>query len=171
LDTAIRPVSLPAAVLGDSRSRSRSIAAAEDQIRDCVEKLERHFGHLIGCRAAVELLHRQHKTGNLYVSRRARLARGIYERLGGGSPLLANTLAQARALEAALGSDHRCFVAMRYWHPLSEETARDVAEWEPREIVCSRFTRNSRRPLLRWRLGVLPQIATPRDLQRESIYS
>jgi hypothetical protein len=27
---------------------------AEDQIRDSVEKLERHFGHLIGCRAAVE---------------------------------------------------------------------------------------------------------------------
>jgi protoporphyrin/coproporphyrin ferrochelatase len=72
----------------------------------------------------------------LLSSRRARVARGIYERLGGGSPLLANTLAQARALEAALGPDHRCFVAMRYWHPLSEETARDVAEWEPEEIVC-----------------------------------
>jgi protoheme ferro-lyase len=69
------------------------------------------------------------------------VARGIYERLGGGSPLLANTLAQARALEAALGCDHRCFVAMRYWHPLSEETARDVAEWEPRRSSASRFTR------------------------------
>jgi|SRR5215471_263669 ferrochelatase len=68
--------------------------------------------------------------------RRARVARDIYERLGGGSPLLANTLAQARALEAELGPDHLCFVAMRYWRPLSEETARKVAEWGPEEIVC-----------------------------------
>jgi protoporphyrin/coproporphyrin ferrochelatase len=67
---------------------------------------------------------------------RARVAREIYRRLGGRSPLLANTEAQARALEAALGSDHRCFVAMRYWHPLSAETARDVATWAPDQIVC-----------------------------------
>ena len=25
---------------------------------------------------------------------------------------------------------------MRYWHPLSAETAREVAEWAPDEIVC-----------------------------------
>jgi ferrochelatase len=68
--------------------------------------------------------------------RRARVAREIYRRLGGGSPLLANTRAQAQALEAALGADHRCFVAMRYWHPTSVETAREVAEWAPDEIVC-----------------------------------
>jgi len=38
----------------------------ETEIRDHVEKLEHRFGHLIGCRVAVELLHRQHKTGNIY---------------------------------------------------------------------------------------------------------
>jgi ferrochelatase len=64
------------------------------------------------------------------------VARDIYARLGGRSPLLANTEAQARALEAALGPGHRCFVAMRYWHPLSAETALEVAEWAPDEIVC-----------------------------------
>jgi protoporphyrin/coproporphyrin ferrochelatase len=68
--------------------------------------------------------------------RRARVARDIYGRLGGGSPLLANTEAQASALEAALGADYRCLVAMRYWHPLSVETAHSVAEWRPEEIVC-----------------------------------
>jgi len=68
--------------------------------------------------------------------RRARVARGIYARLGGGSPLLANTESQSRALEAALGSGHRCFVEMRYWHPTSSETARSVADWAPEEIVC-----------------------------------
>jgi protoporphyrin/coproporphyrin ferrochelatase len=64
------------------------------------------------------------------------VARNIYARLGGQSPLLANTEAQARALEAALGPGHRCFVAMRYWHPLSPETAREVAEWAPDGIAC-----------------------------------
>jgi ferrochelatase len=72
----------------------------------------------------------------LISSRRARVAREIYARLGGGSPLLANTEAQARELEAVLGPEHRCFVAMRYWHPTSADTARDVADWAPDEIVC-----------------------------------
>jgi protoporphyrin/coproporphyrin ferrochelatase len=67
---------------------------------------------------------------------RVRTARDIYARLGGGSPLLANTEAQARALEAALGDRHRCFIAMRYWHPTSAAAARAVAEWAPDEIVC-----------------------------------
>jgi len=68
--------------------------------------------------------------------RRARVAHEIYRRLGGNSPLLVNTEAQARALEGALGPGHRCFVAMRYWHPLSPETAREVAKWAPDEVVC-----------------------------------
>src|ERR1700751_3510026 len=64
--------------------------------------------------------------GSLLTRRRARTAREIYRHLGGNSPLLANTQAQARALEAVLGSGHRCFVAMRYWHPMSAQTAREV---------------------------------------------
>lgn len=67
---------------------------------------------------------------------RAKVARENYARLGGSSPLLANTEAQARALEAVLGDEHRCFVAMRYWHPTSAEAARAVKNWAPDEIVC-----------------------------------
>jgi ferrochelatase len=67
--------------------------------------------------------------------RRAPVAAGIYDRLGGGSPLLPNTEAQARALEAALGADYRCFVAMRYWHPRAAQTAREVAAWKPDRVV------------------------------------
>src|SRR6267154_5615129 len=65
----------------------------------------------------------------LISGRRAAIARAIYHELGGFSPLLANTEAQARALEAALGGGHRCFVAMRYWHPFSDEAARAVKAW------------------------------------------
>jgi ferrochelatase len=67
--------------------------------------------------------------------RRAPLAAEIYRKLGGASPLLANTEAQARALEAALGAEYRCFVAMRYWHPRARATARAVRSWRPDEIV------------------------------------
>lgn len=73
----------------------------------------------------------------LLARRRAPVARATYAKLGGGSPLLANTQAQARALETALADlgTVRAFVAMRYWHPLSEETARAVAAWQPDEVL------------------------------------
>ena len=72
----------------------------------------------------------------LISGRRAPVARAIYQNLGGGSPLLANTEAQARALDAALngaaaadGPDrhYRVLIAMRYWHPRSDACARAVA--------------------------------------------
>ncbi|WP_374440032.1 ferrochelatase [Stella sp.] len=69
--------------------------------------------------------------------RRAPIARENYARLGGGSPLLANTEAQARALETALADlgEVRVFVAMRYWHPFAAETARAVAAFAPDRVV------------------------------------
>ena len=69
---------------------------------------------------------------------RARLApaRANYALLGGKSPLLELTQQQAVALEAALSElDVKCFVAMRYWHPFSDETARSVHQWSPDEVV------------------------------------
>jgi ferrochelatase len=68
-------------------------------------------------------------------ARRAPVARRIYAQLGGASPLLANTEAQARALEEELGADYRCFIAMRYWHPLTRATVAAVKAWQPEEIV------------------------------------
>jgi ferrochelatase len=73
-----------------------------------------------------------------YVSRRrAPVARRNYEFMGGKSPLLPNTVKQAKALEAALGGgdEVRCFVAMRYWHPFSGETVRDVKAFAPDNVV------------------------------------
>lgn len=71
----------------------------------------------------------------LIAARRSKTAQDIYAHLGGASPLLANTEAQARALEAELGDDHRCFIAMRYWHPLTDEAVGQVKAWRPDEIV------------------------------------
>ena len=69
---------------------------------------------------------------------RARLkpATANYAILGGRSPLLELTRQQAAALESALPElDAKCFIAMRYWHPFSLATAREVRAWKPDHVV------------------------------------
>jgi len=74
---------------------------------------------------------------SLISRRRAGPASEIYRHLGGRSPLLENSEAQARALEAALGDREtaRCFVAMRYWHPFADEVVPAVKAFAPDRIV------------------------------------
>jgi ferrochelatase len=81
----------------------------------------------------------------LISNRRAPVARGIYAKIGGRSPLLELTMVQKEALEAVLaelednrgdgGEEFRLFVSMRYWHPMSDEVARAVAAYGPDEVV------------------------------------
>ena len=71
----------------------------------------------------------------LIAHRRAALALAIYRQIGGCSPLLAETEAQAKALEDRLGGEARVFVAMRYWHPMAAETAAAVAAFAPERLV------------------------------------
>ncbi|HVO01202.1 MAG TPA: ferrochelatase [Candidatus Cybelea sp.] len=73
----------------------------------------------------------------LIAARRTKVAVGIYAKMGGGSPILENTRRQAAALETALtGKDEaKVFIAMRYWHPLTAETAAAVKAFGPDEIV------------------------------------
>ncbi len=75
---------------------------------------------------------------SLISGRRAKAASAIYAQLGGRSPLLENTEAQAAALESRLaevGVESRVFVAMRYWHPMSSETAARVRDYAPDLVV------------------------------------
>ncbi|PHQ67702.1 MAG: ferrochelatase, partial [Sneathiella sp.] len=72
--------------------------------------------------------------------RRAPVAQEIYAHIGGSSPLLPQTNAQAAALRAALATaddenSYEIFISMRYWHPFAEETARDVKVYDPDEII------------------------------------
>lgn len=69
--------------------------------------------------------------------RRAPVANGIYANIGGRSPILPLTEAQARALEQELAGDYdaRCFIAMRYWKPFASETAAAVKAWAPDEVI------------------------------------
>jgi ferrochelatase len=74
----------------------------------------------------------------LIARRRAPVAREIYGRIGGRSPIVAETQKQARALEQALSQDGveaKAFVAMRYWHPFSDGAAQAVKSFNPEKIV------------------------------------
>jgi ferrochelatase len=71
---------------------------------------------------------------------RERSAIANYAVMGGASPLTAETRAQADALETRLAGlkpddQVKVFVAMRYWNPLTEQTAAEVAQWAPDELV------------------------------------
>ncbi len=55
---------------------------------------------------------------------RSKKSEDNYQDIGGGSPLLQITEAQAEALQSKLsgeGSEIRVYVGMRYWHPFTEE--------------------------------------------------
>ena len=77
-------------------------------------------------------------TASLISRRREPVARAIYAKLGGGSPILKNTQAQAEALEKMLNTGeeiYKVFIAMRYWHPFAGQTAREVKKFAPDDIV------------------------------------
>ncbi len=71
--------------------------------------------------------------------KRGPIAREIYQKIGGKSPILEQTRDQAKALEQKLNQDenseYRCFIAMRYWHPFARETVKQVQAYEPDRIV------------------------------------
>jgi ferrochelatase len=73
----------------------------------------------------------------LLTAKREKAVQANYALMGGKTPLLAETQAQMEALEVALADqgELRCFMAMRYWHPLSEATVAEVAAWQPDRIL------------------------------------
>jgi ferrochelatase len=75
-------------------------------------------------------------------ARRSHAARANYALLGGGSPILPQTQAQALALEGALAArraddEVRTFIAMRYWRPTTQEAARQVTAFAPDAVVLA----------------------------------
>ena len=67
--------------------------------------------------------------------RRLPEAMSIFDRIGGSSPLLEGTRGQAAALEERLGGGARVFIAMRYWHPMCDETMAEVRAFDPDRVV------------------------------------
>ncbi len=73
----------------------------------------------------------------LISSRRAHKAQKIYEQIGGKSPLLEITRAQADSLNRELSffGEFKVFVSMRYWHPMSKQVVAEVLDYNPKQVI------------------------------------
>lgn len=113
-----------------------------------------------------------------YIARkRAGVVREHYDDIGGHSPIRLLTERQARALEAALAPqvDAKCFIAMRYWNPLTAEAAAQVNAWGAPDLVLlpmypqkSFATTNS--SLKEWQRVFHPNGNAPRAHTVETFY-
>ena len=62
----------------------------------------------------------------------------MYKNIGGGSPILPQTLRQAKGLKESLskkGIAADVHVAMRYWHPMTEEVLEQIRKDKVEEVV------------------------------------
>jgi len=71
---------------------------------------------------------------------REKSAQANYALMGGRSPIVPETEAQALALEAALAArgldmEFKCFLAMRYWRPFTADAAKAARDWGADEAV------------------------------------
>ncbi|MDI9407903.1 MAG: ferrochelatase [Candidatus Pacebacteria bacterium] len=73
----------------------------------------------------------------LIAYRRTKTAVEIYNHLGGFSPILINTQTQLEALSQSLQtkSNTQFFIAMRYWHPMTTETIKNVIKFMPDQVI------------------------------------
>ena len=68
-------------------------------------------------------------------------AQGIYQHMGGKSPILEQTSAQAEALEKKLkekakpGEEYKVFICMRHWNPMSDVVVKKLKAYAPDHVV------------------------------------
>jgi len=72
----------------------------------------------------------------MIVKRRAPKSAANYRDIGGKSPLRELTEQQAAELEKLLGDGYRCFVAMRYWNPFTDEALVAIRQEGIRRIIA-----------------------------------
>jgi ferrochelatase len=116
----------------------------------------------------------------MIVKRRAPKSVANYRDIGGRSPLRALTEQQAAELEKVLGDRYRCFVAMRYWNPFTEEALASIRMAGIRRIIAlslyphySRATSGSSFNELERRLAgskTRPEVSTIRQFYDHPLY-
>jgi ferrochelatase len=105
---------------------------------DSLEAVEPFLFNLFNDKAIIgapSLIRRMLAT--LISKKRAPIAQDIYAHMGGHSPILPLTEAQAKDLDEALSQDgiYKSFVCMRYWHPMSDEVAKGVKDWGAEKVI------------------------------------
>ena len=74
----------------------------------------------------------------LVSKRRTPTAKAIYSEMGGKSPILEETQAQAKAIEKSLETEddeYKCFIVMRCWNPRAIEVIKEVKRFCPEQII------------------------------------
>lgn len=66
---------------------------------------------------------------------RGKKTKKYYEIMGGKSPQKEQTLQQARELQNVLGENFKVVVAMRYWHPFTEEALDELFKEDIKQII------------------------------------
>ncbi len=85
----------------------------------------------------------RHWLAKFISSRRAKRVSLDYEQIGGGSPINSLTREQSVALERRLNTEFgeaagvrfRTYIAMRYWHPTTEEAVEQMVEDEVNKVI------------------------------------
>jgi ferrochelatase len=80
----------------------------------------------------------QSTIARLIAWRRAPKSQANYRLIGGGSPILEKTMAQARALETLLAEHGEYLVrpCMRYWHPFADQALKEMATANVERIIA-----------------------------------
>ena len=108
---------------------------------DKLENVQPFLFNLFNDRAILNLpTFFRYPLAKLISSKRAPIAKKIYQELGGSSPILKLTEEQSKALELKLNGDdqtseYKCFIVMRCWHPRAEEVLNFVKNYDPDEII------------------------------------
>ncbi len=69
---------------------------------------------------------------------REKTAHKIYNYIGGSSPILHQTKLQLKAISLELSKrlkEYKILIAMRYWHPLTNEATQQIKEYQPNQII------------------------------------
>jgi ferrochelatase len=70
--------------------------------------------------------------------KRTPVAKAIYAEMGGKSPILEETQAQADAIEKTLkkeNDEYKCFIVMRCWNPRAVDVIKKVKEFNPQQTI------------------------------------
>lgn len=75
---------------------------------------------------------------NIISSRRAPKIQELYKKIDGKSPILEQTKLQAESLQSSLatrGINADVHIAMRYWHPMTDEVVKNLSQSKVDEII------------------------------------
>ncbi len=95
---------------------------------DCLDDIEPFLAHIV-----------KHRTGAPPSKELVEIVKGRYAQIGGRSPLLEVTTAQATALQSALNKQtdrFSVYVGMRHWSPFIQETMQQIINDKPDHLVA-----------------------------------